>query len=72
MTKDVARLTKSNESMVKETAQWRQAFSSMAMVQSCTTEYLAIQTALERRNNKIRSHLQQVTESVQAWVQSNE
>ena len=68
MKQDVARLVKSNEVMVRETAQWRQAFNSMAMVQSCQTEYLSIQTALERSNNKIRSHLQQVTESMQVFV----
>lgn len=64
MAKDVKQLMQSNENMVIETASWRHDISSMAMVQSCTAEYLSMQTAIDREQHRQSAHMQETTDAL--------
>ena len=67
MDKDLKAISESNERMIAETDSWRQDFNTMAMVQSCTAEFIQMQTAIDQENLQVRSKLLELIENLKIY-----
>ena len=63
---DINLLIKSNEKYLKEMSHWKSDLAAVAMVQSCTSEFIAMQTAIDQHGLEARNSLHQALSSLSA------
>jgi len=50
-------VVKANEKMLTESKQWREDVQAVAMVTSCISEFIAMQTAIDKEVHRAHAHL---------------